>query len=147
LSNFRHGHKRVGRATPEYNAWNNLKKRCYDSSSKDYKNYGARGITVCDEWLNSFSVFHAAIGKRPTPQHTIDRIDNSLGYQPGNVRWATRDVQGKNRRNVRRYWVGELDYTLPEIAELFGIAYWTLRARLLRLGWTLERSLGVVSLA
>ena len=90
--------------TPEYTCWNNLKQRCLNPQHAAYPNYGGRGITVCDAWRGSFRQFLADMGPRPSPAHSLDRIDNDRGYEPGNCRWTTIDVQ---RRNQRRRRTGE----------------------------------------
>jgi hypothetical protein len=90
--------KRV--ATPEYRAWQAMKARCLNPQSRDYGYYGGRGITVYPAWLD-FNVFLSDVGRRPTPAHTLDRIDGDGGYEPGNVRWATRQVQARNRAYAR----------------------------------------------
>ena len=76
-----------------------MKDRCHNPKSRMYSYYGARGIWVCDQWRNSFASFIADVGLRPDPKLTLDRIDNNLGYFPGNVQWATRAHQVRNRRN------------------------------------------------
>lgn len=86
------------RYTPEYTSWRHMKLRCTNKNRPDYKLYGGRGITVCDEWFKSFLSFYGYIGKRPTPQHSLDRINGDGNYEPGNVRWATKTEQCRNSR-------------------------------------------------
>lgn len=83
--------------TPEYRSWTGAKERCFNPNSKKYKNYGARGITMCEEWVNNFEAFLAYVGKKPSPKHSIGRIDVNKNYEPGNVRWETMEEQGKSR--------------------------------------------------
>lgn len=94
-----HGNRRHGMAgKPEYNAWLKMRKRCSNPNDKAYRNYGARGIRVCPEWEANFEAFFAHVGPKPSPELSIDRIDNDRGYEPGNVRWADRSTQSRNRR-------------------------------------------------
>ena len=99
---MKHGHTwKVGTtalATPTYDAWHNMIQRCTNPKSPEYRNYGARGISVCDRWRR-FELFLEDVGERPAPGLSLDRYPNNDGnYEPGNVRWATRREQALNRR-------------------------------------------------
>src|SRR3990167_1723862 len=91
---------------PEYRTWKAMKERCCRPAHVGYKYYGARGIQVCDRWLHSFENFLADIGQKPSPRHTLDRINTEGNYEPGNCRWATSSEQ---RRNQRRYKLAHPD--------------------------------------
>lgn len=85
--------------TTEYIAWTNMIRRCTSPKDIGYYRYGGRGIKVYDAWMNSFDTFLADVGMKPTPLHSLDRIDNNGNYEPGNVRWATNAQQQSNRRD------------------------------------------------
>jgi hypothetical protein len=93
-----HRHTVGRRYHPLYWTWSNMRKRCYSPSRDEYASYGGRGISICDRWRDSFADFLADVGERPSPQHSLDRIDNDGNYEPGNVRWATKSEQLANRR-------------------------------------------------
>lgn len=93
--------------TSEYALWHSIKQRCYNKNSTSYRNYGGRGIAVCDRWLEpngqGFINFIEDIGRKPEPRnkYSFDRINNNGNYEPSNVRWATRSEQQYNRRPVK----------------------------------------------
>lgn len=120
------------RHTPEYETWAKIIARCENPKASVFAYYGGRGISVCERWRHSFENFFADMGLKPTPKHSIDRIDTNGNYEPSNCRWATHTEQMRNtRRNV--YWTynGE-SLCLSEWAERYKINQETLRNRLER---------------
>lgn len=116
----------------EFKAWTSMKKRCLYKSHPAYNLYGGRGITICSEWM-SFEQFYKDMGNCPYSKGSIDRIDNTKGYEPSNCRWLSRNLQAKNRRNVKLV-EGK---TIPDLALELGIKYTTLKQRI-KAGWTKE---------
>lgn len=123
-----------------YNCWQSMIQRCTNPNNKDYKNYGARGIVVCIEWLTSFEAFIDHIGPRPSNKHSIDRINNADGYCPGNVRWATASEQSRNMRSNKLLTFNSQTKTLSEWAQQFGLHHETILHRL-NIGWSVQRAL------
>lgn len=125
-----------GCGTPEYKCWASMKMRCLQPSQPAYKFYGAKGITIAPEWRD-FSAFLRDMGPRPSPHHSLDRIDGTLGYGPNNCRWATRQQQSENRSNT--IWInykGER-VTVSEAARRSGVAFMVIRQRM-KAGWPEE---------
>ena len=87
------------RNTSEYNTWVHMIQRCHNPKNKDYPHYGGRGIEVCQMWRDSFEAFYMTIGPKPSEEYTIERIDTEKNYEPGNVKWATRQEQVLNQRS------------------------------------------------
>lgn len=130
----KHGHGRKSGRTKEHAAWHGLQQRCKNHNQVAYKGYGARGISVCDRWQgeNGFVNFLADMGKAPSKNHSIDRIDNNKGYSPDNCRWATRKEQHDNRRCSIAIEINGQKKMLYDYARENGVSYYTLRARLKR---------------
>lgn len=141
----RHGYCKGGRVPAELKAWYEMKARCYTPSNKKYSHYGARGIAVCAKWLDSFESFLADVGPRPSPQHSLDRIDVNGNYEPGNVRWATQKVQQRNRTNSRVVSYAGRTMPLIEAAEIAGLRYGLVKRRL-EIGWTISKALSTPAL-
>jgi hypothetical protein len=93
-----HGHAIGRKQTKEYRAWRDMKTRCYNPHAREYKRYGDRGIYVSARYLDSFDNFLADMGMAPSSNYSIDRINNGLGYIPGNLKWSTAKEQAANRR-------------------------------------------------
>lgn len=134
-----HGHAKRNHHSPTYRIWHGMVQRCHHSGASGYDSYGGRGVAVCDRWRDNFPAFLADMGERPAGM-SVDRIDGSKGYAPGNCRWATPTQQSRNTSSNRLVsFNGE---TLPLVvwSERQGIGEQTLTARLNR-GWTTERAL------
>jgi hypothetical protein len=124
---------------PEFWIWGNMINRCHCETNKDYFRYGAKGIRVCDRWQESFEAFFEDMGPRPSSRHSVDRIDGTKGYEPGNCRWATSKEQANNRRNNKIVEFRGESHTVAEWAEILGITYSALSQRLWK-GWDVERA-------
>jgi AraC-like DNA-binding protein len=124
--------KSVGDRVSEYNSWSAMITRCYVPTSARYRRYGARGISVCPEWRGrgGFERFYAYIGRKPSPAHSIDRIDNDGNYEPGNVRWATAKEQSWNSSAPRFVSVNGESLPVSEVARRAGLSPTTITRRL-----------------
>ena len=131
-----------GTGTPEFKVWDTMKQRCTNPNDHQYPRYGGRGITICERW-SDFANFLHDMGKRPTPFHTIDRINNDGNYEPLNCRWATKKQQARNRRSSRPITFGGLTMPLTDWAKQCHIDERTLFWRL-RHGWTMERAISEI---
>lgn len=135
----KHGACRNGSSSSEYATWSDMRKRCSSETHQAYKDYGARGISVCERW-SKFENFLADMGPRPTPDHSIDRIENDKGYSPENCKWSTKEEQANNRRMTRKYTIQGRTMSLSGWAKEHGLNVFTVRSRLW-LGWTIESAL------
>lgn len=106
--------------TTEYYSWVNMKTRCYNRKCEDYKDYGGRGIAVCDKWRNDFVAFLEDMGKKPSKRHSIDRINTDGNYEPNNCRWGTDEVQSRNKRSNRWFEHNGIKMILDDWADYFG---------------------------
>jgi hypothetical protein len=126
--------------TPIYNIWTHMIARCHYEFNDSYERYGARGIIVCEKWRESFMNFYSDMGDRPTPKHSIDRIDVNGNYCKENCRWATQKQQSNNKtNNFPVEYKGEI-FTISQLSEKYSVDKRVLRGRILR-GWTIEKSL------
>lgn len=128
----KHGESRVAgthKNSTEYKAWKAMRERCNNPRCRHFANYGGRGIKVCARW-SDFALFLADMGRKPTPKHSIDRVDNDKGYEPENCRWATPSEQACNRQNTVRLTLEGRTASLKEWCEKKGIAYATVWSRI-----------------
>lgn len=107
----------------EYGIWSNMKNRCYNPKVESYADYGARGITVCDPWLEDFGAFVRDMGRRPSPKHELDRINNNGPYSPENCRWVLRRQNANNKRSNILLTVDGVTKAIGEWASLMGVSY------------------------
>ena len=132
----KHGH--AGKSS-EYTAWGNMKGRCLDTKNREYPNYGGRGIKICERWL-AFENFIADLGLKPTPEHSLDRIDVNGPYEPGNVKWSSRKEQNNNKRDTRYVMFKGVETPIQYVVAELGMPRSTLQMRLDR-GWSIEEAL------
>lgn len=138
--NYRHGHKPADGGTREYHSYLNMKARCGNPKVPHYHRYGGNGVTVCARWQESFENFLNDMGRCPSPNHSLDRIDNSKGYYPANCRWATPVDQANNRRSNRHITHNGETMTCAQWSRKTGIKAGTIHYRL-KSGWPIEKVL------
>lgn len=136
---FTKGHKTLVthglRRSLEYKAWAHAKQRCTNPNHIGWHLYGGRGIRMCDRWLNDFAAFYADMGPKPTPDHSLDRINGNGDYAPGNCRWASAKEQVRNSRATKLSPQAVEDILVSarptrELAEHYGVTYqcvWNIR--------------------
>jgi hypothetical protein len=129
---------------PLHRTWRNITSRCGNPKNPGYKNYGGRGITVCDRWkgLYGFPSFLEDVGEKPSKEHSLDRIDNNQGYSKENCRWATRREQSRNTRRTVVIEYQCVSMSLKEWSLVLGINYQTLCNRIAG-GWAIEKAFTV----
>lgn len=129
--NLRHGETKGGRVTPEFRAFAHAKDRCESLTNKSYEDYGGRGIKFC---FDDFPSFLDAVGRRPSSRHSLERIDNERHYEPGNLKWATRPEQARNKRNTVYLTARGTSLPLADWADITGVAAGSIHSRKVR-GW------------
>lgn len=130
--------------TAEWLIWMGVKNRCLNRNDPTFKDYGGRGIKICQRWLSDFQNFFDDMGVRPSPSHSIERKNNNGDYEPDNCVWATRIEQGKNKRNnVILEFNGEAK-TVTDWASEMGIKRSTLNNRIFQYGWSVSDALTTI---
>jgi hypothetical protein len=122
-----------------YEVWCKIRQRCNSTTNKDYKNYGARGIKVSEEW-NTFQQFMLDMGERPEG-HSLDRMDNDKGYSKENCSWSTRSQQGRNRRDTKLHTYNGRQWHLQELCEAYDMDDALVQTRLDTLGYDIKRAI------
>lgn len=124
-----------------YEIWWGMVQRCKDKNNINYRNYGAKGITLCEEWERFMPFYEWAMANGYKDDLTIDRIDNSQGYYPENCRWTTVKEQANNRSTNVFYIVNGEKLTIAQISEKYGINYQCLHKRLKKYKWSIEKAI------
>ena len=128
-------------STSEYNSWKSMIARCTNVKHDSYSNYGAKGVFVCAEWLVDYDAFLACVGPKPTPSHSLDRKDNTKGYEVGNVRWSTKLEQTLNRAVTVMVDYQGIRQPLSQIAKQRGMPIGIVHDRVTKCGWPIEKAL------
>lgn len=122
----------------EYASWQAMKERCYRPKHISFKNYGGKGIKVCDRWLNSFKAFFNDMGLKPSKNHSLERIDSKKDYEPNNCRWATSQEQNQNQKTTKLNPHSVLEIrssnkSCEELSKKYGVSpstiYWVITRR------------------
>lgn len=135
---FKHGMVK----TLVYYIWGTMLARCRNKNNPKYKNYGGRGITVCNRWLD-FRNFYQDMGDKPIGA-TIERINNDGNYEPGNCRWATQKEQQNNRRDNLLLTYKNETMTISAWAGKLGMSHQNLNRRITKYGWTIEQAFKII---
>jgi hypothetical protein len=140
----KHGHARGHAMSVEYHTWHGMKSRCQNPNGSGYVRYGGRGIAVCERWCgeHGFENFLADMGPRPSPRHSLDRINNNGPYSPENCRWATQREQVRNTSANRILTAFDQSKCLTAWAEEARMSPDVLRGRL-KMGWSLEQAISL----
>jgi predicted DNA-binding protein (UPF0251 family) len=141
-------YKLTSRQHPYYGQWASMISRCHNPKMTKYSNYGGRGISVCFRWrkgngrLSGFECFIKDMGLKPSPKHSLDRIDNNGNYCRENCRWATNTEQANNRRSNHLITINGEQVSMRVAAQRFGLNYNLLQNRIAR-GWSVNHALMV----
>lgn len=136
MSNRKHGMSN----TKEYESWANMIQRCTNKNNKSYKNYGGKGITVCERWMKAEN-FLSDMGPKPSPAHTIERVSNRGNYEPGNCVWETRKVQCNNKSNNTIVSFNGENLPIMMMGEKYGIYGPTFASRINKAGWSIQKAI------
>ena len=137
MKQIRHGLRYI----PEYQIWLQMKGRCLNRNNKRYNYYGGRGITVCQEWAESFLKFMEDMGRRPYPKATLDRIDVNKGYYKENCRWTDWITQSQNRRTAHYLTYKGRTMSMRQWSEETGLPLKRIKSRILQYHWSVEKTL------
>lgn len=139
--NRKHGLTKQNQKPAEFTVWVLMRTRCQDPDASSYPHYGGRGITVCERWASSFEAFMKDMGPRPSESHQLDRIDNNGPYSPENCRWTDKVTQMNNTRVNHLLTLDGTTRTIANWSRATGIRPETIRQRISKLGWDVERAL------
>ena len=129
--------------TPEYQAWHDMRSRCGNPNVREWKRYGARGIKVCDRWMDSFEAFLSDLGPRPSSKYSLERKDVNGPYEPDNCEWVLTRRQQWNRRDSIKVKYQGREMSLGELAFETGMSRFALRGRIVKNGMTAEQAVAL----